>query len=55
MMNQSQHAAQLLDGGKPIQKMIKSGSQVLGKCRSRLNISRKEMLKQLNEKKDKMS
>lgn len=48
------HAAQLLDG-KPIQKMIKSGSQVLGKCRSRLNISRKEMLKQLNDKKDKMS
>lgn len=48
------HAASMLDG-KPIQKMIKSGSQVLGKCRSRLNISRKEMLKQLNDKKDKMS
>ena len=35
--------------------MIKSGSQVLGKCRSRLNLSRREMLKQLNEKKEKMS
>lgn len=35
--------------------MIKSGSQVLGKCRSRFNLSRREMLKQLNDKKEKMS
>ena len=35
--------------------MIKSGSQVLGKCRSRLNLSRKEMLKKLNDKNDKIS
>lgn len=41
--------------GKPIQKMIKSGSQVLGKTRPRLNITRKEMLKQLNDKGEKMS
>mmetsp|Transcript_14372 Transcript_14372/g.24472 ORF Transcript_14372/g.24472 Transcript_14372/m.24472 type:complete len:293 (-) Transcript_14372:35-913(-) len=40
---------------KPIQKMIKSGSQVLGKVRPRQNFSRKEMLRQLNDKKDKMS
>lgn len=43
------------DPNKPIQKMIKSGSQVLGKCRSRLNLSRKEMLKKLNDKNDKIS
>lgn len=40
-------------GDKPIQKLIKSGSGVLGKPRSRL--TRKEMLQQLNEKKAKMS
>ena len=31
--------------GKPIQKLIKSGSQVLGKQRSRLNLTKKELLK----------
>jgi len=41
--------------GKPIQKMIKSGSQVLGKCRSRINLQRKEMNKILNDKKDQIS
>jgi len=50
-----QHAFQSQDPNKPIQKMIKSGSQVLGKCRSRLNLSRKEMLKKLNDKNDKIS
>ena len=32
--------------------MIKSGSQVLGKQRSRFNLTRKEMLKKLNEQRD---
>ena len=41
--------------GKPIQKMIKSGSQVLGKCRSRIKLQRKEMNKILNDKKDQIS
>lgn len=50
-----QHAFQSQDPNKPIQKMIKSGSQVLGKCRSRLNLSRKEMLKKLNDKNNKIS
>ena len=50
-----QQAFQSQDPNKPIQKMIKSGSQVLGKCRSRLNLSRKEMLKKLNDKNDKIS
>jgi len=50
-----QHTFQSQDPNKPIQKMIKSGSQVLGKCRSRLNLSRKEMLKKLNDKNDKIS
>ena len=50
-----QHSFQSQDPNKPIQKMIKSGSQVLGKCRSRLNLSRKEMLKKLNDKNDKIS
>ena len=40
---------------KPIQKMIKSGSQVLGKARPRVNMSRKEMMKQLNDQKEQMS
>lgn len=35
--------------------MIKSNSTVLGKTRPRVNITRREMLKQLNEQKDKMS
>lgn len=37
---------------KPIQKMIKSGSQVLGKARPRVNMSRREMMKQLNDQKE---
>jgi hypothetical protein len=35
--------------------MIKSGSQVLGKARQRPKMTRSQMLKDLNEKKDKMS
>lgn len=35
--------------------MIKSGSGVLGKPRTRIDISRKEMLKKLNEKNDQIS
>ena len=40
---------------KPIQKMIKSGSQVLGKPRPRVNMSRREMLTRLNDQKEQMS
>lgn len=40
---------------KPIAKLIKSGSQVLGKFRTRVNMSKREMLQQLNEKKAQMS
>ena len=40
---------------KPIQKMIKSGSQVLGKPRPRVNMSRREMVKHLNDQKEQMS
>jgi hypothetical protein len=32
--------------------MIKSGSQVLGKARPRVNMSRREMMKQLNDQKE---
>lgn len=35
--------------------MIKSGSQVLGKARPRVNMSRREMMKQLNDQKEQMS
>ena len=41
--------------GKPIQKLIKSGSQVLGKARQRPKMTRSQMLKDLNDKKEKMS
>ena len=35
--------------------MIKSGSQVLGKPRPRVNMSRREMLTRLNDQKEQMS
>ena len=41
---------QCQETGKPIQKLIKSGSQVLGKQRSRPNLTRKEILKQMTDK-----
>ena len=40
---------------RSIQKLIKNGSQVLGKARQRPKVTRGQMLKDLNEKKDKMS
>lgn len=43
------------EGDKPIQKMIKSGSQVLGKCRQRPNITRTQFVKDLNDKMEKNS
>lgn len=49
------HAFQSQDPNKPGQKMIKSGSGVLGKPRTRIDISRREMLKKLNEKNDQIS
>ena len=41
---------QCQEAAKPIQKLIKSGSQVLGKQRSRPNLTRKEILKQMTDK-----
>lgn len=40
---------------KPIAKLIKSGSQVLGKHRVRPNMSRREMLQHLNANRTEMS
>ena len=40
---------------KEDKKLIKSGSQVLGKARQRPKMTRGQMLKDLNDKKDKMS
>lgn len=43
------------EGKNPIKQMIKSGSQVLGKARQRPKMTRSQMLKDLNDKKEKMS